>query len=54
MGVALSGAGPAVLLLVESPQAASAPELHARIHTLAEEPVELLVCGLVSDREAAS
>jgi homoserine kinase len=49
MGVALSGAGPAVLLLVESDEAANSPTLAQTIRHAAAEPVELLVCGLAQN-----
>jgi homoserine kinase len=48
LGVALSGAGPAVLLILESADAAREAELATNIHALAQEPVELISCGLSS------
>jgi homoserine kinase len=48
LGVALSGAGPSVLLILESEDAASEAELATNIHALAQEPVELIRCGLAS------
>jgi homoserine kinase len=48
LGVALSGAGPSVLLLVESAAAASEAELCTNIHALAQDPVEQISCGLAS------
>jgi homoserine kinase len=49
MGVALSGAGPAVLLLMDSRESAATEELAAKIEAAAGEPVKVLLCGLVID-----
>ena len=49
LGVALSGAGPSVLLILESAAAASEAELATNIHALAQEPVELICCGLATE-----
>lgn len=48
LGVALSGAGPSVLLILESEDAASEAELATNVHALAQEPVELIQCGLAT------
>jgi homoserine kinase len=48
LGVALSGAGPSVLLIVESEDAASEAELTTSIHALAQEPVEMIRCGFAT------
>jgi homoserine kinase len=49
MGVALSGAGPSVLLMMETMQAASAAALKEKILDHAAEPVMLYVCKLVRE-----
>jgi homoserine kinase len=48
-GVALSGAGPSVLLIVQSEAASSEAQLTTRIHARAQESVELLRCSLAAD-----
>lgn len=48
LGVALSGAGPAVLVLVESMERAESVKRHVRSTLQDGEPVEILLCGLES------
>ncbi len=48
LGVALSGAGPAVLCIAETAAAARSPELAQQIQQLAAEPVEIVVCALTA------
>jgi homoserine kinase len=50
LGVALSGAGPAVLVLIDSAQSGSAQTVEERIYKALRggEPVEILHCGLES------
>jgi len=56
LGVALSGAGPGVLCIVESVEAACAAELEREILRVAGEPVEIQSCALtrVGARESYS
>jgi homoserine kinase len=49
LGVALSGAGPAVLVLVESEAAVAGAEKRIRRAIEEEEPVEILCCALESE-----
>jgi homoserine kinase len=49
LGVALSGAGPSVLLILQSSADASEAELLTNIHALAQEPVELIRCALATE-----
>jgi homoserine kinase len=46
LGVALSGAGPAVLVLIDSAENAKSIEARVRENLRASEPVEILHCGL--------
>lgn len=48
LGVALSGAGPAVLCVVEADSAANSAELAAEICRVAGEPVEIVSCKFTS------
>jgi homoserine kinase len=54
LGVALSGAGPAVLVLIDSEHSASSVETHIREVLRGGEQVEILRCGLRSERAEMS